>query len=230
VALCGRDLVRVQEAANVIAAETGARTLAFRTDVSVAEECQKFVDETAHAFGRLDILVTNTGGPKPGPFESVTAEAWESAFRVTLANVVHLAHAAIPHMRRQRWGRIVNITSLSTKQPIDGLVLSNSFRPAIAGLAKTLSNELGRDNILVNNVAPSYTRTDRLLDLARARAQAKGSTVESAIEEMAATIPLGRVGEPEELASVVTFLCSERASFVTGTTIAVDGGATRGLL
>jgi 3-oxoacyl-[acyl-carrier protein] reductase len=133
-------------------------------------------------------------------------------------------------MRQQKWGRIVNIASLSAKQPIDGLVLSNAFRPAIVGLAKTLAGELGRDGILVNNVAPSYTRTDRMLELARAKAQAAGITVEAAVEALAQTIPLGRVGEPEELASVVTFLCSERASFVTGVTVAVDGGATRGLL
>jgi 3-oxoacyl-[acyl-carrier protein] reductase len=229
VALCGRDEAKVREAAETIARETGARTLAVRADVGVAADCHAFVSRAAEAFGRLDILVTNTGGPGPGAFEAVDAEAWDVAFRVTLANVVHLVKAAVPHMRRQRWGRIVNIASLSARQPVDGLVLSNSFRPAILGLAKTLSNELGPDGILVNTVCPGYTRTGRLDEVAEARARATGVTPAQVIEALGQSVPLRRIAEPDELAAVVAFLCSERASFVTGTTIAVDGGATRGL-
>lgn len=229
-ALCGRDATRVREAAEAIARETGARTLAVEADVGVAEQCRAFVERAADAFGRLDILVTNTGGPKPGGFEAVGVMDWETAFRVTLANVVHLVAAALPHMRKNRWGRIVNITSLSAKQPLDGLVLSNAFRPAILGLAKTLANELGRDGILVNNVCPGYTRTDRLEELALVRAQAAGTTPAEVIAGMAQAVPLGRIAEAGELADVVTFLCSERASYLTGATIPVDGGATRGLL
>ena len=230
VALCGRDQARVSEAADQIARETGARTIAVVADVASADDSRRFVDEAASAFGRLDILVTNTGGPKPGGFEGVTFEDWEAAFRVTLANVVHLVQAAVPHMRRNHWGRILNIASLSAKQPIDGLVLSNAFRPAIAGLAKTLANELGKDGILVNTLCPGYMRTDRLQELAEVRARKAGKTPEQMIAELAAGVPLERVGTPEEFASVAAFLCSERASFVSGATIPVDGGACKGLL
>jgi 3-oxoacyl-[acyl-carrier protein] reductase len=229
VALCGREEGRVQEAAEAIARETGARTLAVRADVGVAADCQAFVDRAAEAFGRLDVLVTNTGGPRPGSFEAAGDEDWDAAYRVTIANVVHLVRAALPHMRRRRWGRIVNIASLSARQPIDGLALSNTFRPAIVGLAKTLSNELGPDGILVNTVCPGYTRTDRLEEVAQARARATGTTPEEVMEALGRSAPLGRVAEPEEVAAVVAFLCSERASYVTGATLVVDGGATRGL-
>jgi 3-oxoacyl-[acyl-carrier protein] reductase len=228
VAVCGRDEARIREAAAAIATRTGARTLAFVADVAVAAECQAFVAAAAREFGRLDVLVTNTGGPKPGGFDAVSDADWEQAYRLTLANVVQLVRAAAPHMKKNRWGRIVNITSVSAKQPVDGLVLSNAFRPAIVGLAKTLANELGRDGILVNNVCPGYTRTDRLEELARARAAA--STPERILADLAQALPVGRVAEPAELAAVVAFLCSERASYVTGATIPVDGGAVQGLL
>jgi 3-oxoacyl-[acyl-carrier protein] reductase len=229
VALCGRDEGRVREAAETIARETGARTLAVVADVAVAADCRAFVDRAAESFGRLDILVTNTGGPRPGSFEAATDEDWEAAYRVTLANVVHLVRAALPYMRRNHWGRIVNVASLSARQPVEGLVLSNTFRPAITGLAKTLSNELGRDGILVNTVCPGYTRTDRLDEVAQARARATGATPAAVIEALGQGVPLGRIAEPEEFAAVVAFLCSERASYVTGQALAVDGGATRGL-
>ena len=152
VAMCGRDEGRIHEAAEEVHRETGARTLAVVADVAVAEDCRRFVARAAEEFGRLDILVTNTGGPKPGSFDAVDDARWEEAFRTTLANVFHLARAAVPHMKKNGWGRIVNIASLSAKQPVDGLLLSNVFRPAIVGLAKTLSNE--RRWILVNTVCP----------------------------------------------------------------------------
>lgn len=229
VALCGRDETRVREAALAIAEETGARTVPLVADLASAEDCRRFVEEAAAALGRLDILVTNTGGPSPGAFFAASDADWEAAFSVTLMNVVHLVRAAIPHMKLRSWGRIVNITSLSAKEPIDGLVLSNTLRPAIVGLAKTLSNELGGEGILVNNVCPGYTRTGRLEELARVRAEARGIRADEILSELARAVPLGRVGEPEELAAVIAFLCSERASFLTGATIPVDGGACRGL-
>ena len=230
VALCSRDEARVRAAAESIERETGGRTLGVVADVGQAEACRAFVAEAAAHFGRLDILVTNTGGPRPGGFEGTDSAAWEEAFRVTLANVVNLTRAAVPHMRARGWGRIVNVTSISAKQPVDGLVLSNAFRPAIVGLAKTLSAELGRDGILVNNVCPGYTRTARLEELARVRAEAGGTSPEAVLAKLAGEVPLGRVAEPEELAAAVVFLCSERASYITGATIPVDGGACRGLL
>jgi 3-oxoacyl-[acyl-carrier protein] reductase len=230
VGMCGRDEARIREAAAAVGRESGSATRAVVADVGVAADCRRFVDETAAAFGRLDILVTNTGGPRPGGFEGVGDADWEQAFQVTLANVVHLVRAAVPHMRQSRWGRIVNVASISAKQPVDGLVLSNAFRPAIAGLAKTLANELGRDGILVNTVCPGYTRTDRLEELAHVRAEAGGTTPEQVLAELARGVPVGRVGEPEEFAAVVAFLCSERASYVSGAVIPIDGGSTRGLL
>jgi 3-oxoacyl-[acyl-carrier protein] reductase len=230
VALCGRGADAVKEAAEAIAAESGVRTLAVTADVSSPADCSRFVATAAAELGRLDILVTNTGGPRPGAFEAVAAEDWEAAFRVTLANVVALVQAAVPHMRERRWGRIVNIASLSAKQPIDGLVLSNAFRPAIAGLSKTLANELGKDGILVNTLCPGYTATDRLRELAEARAVKAGTTPAQELAAFAGGVPLGRVAAPEEFAAVAAFLCSERASFVTGAVIPVDGGASRGLL
>jgi 3-oxoacyl-[acyl-carrier protein] reductase len=205
VAMCGRDEERIREAALAVAHETAA-------------------------FGRLDILVTNTGGPKPGSFDVVEDADWEAAYRGTLCNVIHLVRAALPHMRKNRWGRIVNITSLSAKQPIDGLLLSNAFRAAVAGLTKTLANELGKDGILVNNVCPGYTRTDRLHELAHVRARAAGTTPERILSGLAQATPVGRIAEPEEFAAVVAFLCSERASYLTGATIPIDGGSSRGLL
>lgn len=230
VAVCGRDRGRIHEAAEAIARDTGARTLGVVADVGLAADCSGFVEKTAAAFGRLDVLVTNTGGPRPGAFEAVGDADWEEAFRVTLSSVVHLIRAAVPHMRKNRWGRIVNIASLSAKQPIDGLVLSNAFRPAIAGLAKTLASELGRDGILVNTVCPGYTRTDRLDELARVRSKATGVTPEEYLAGLAKLVPLGRVAEAQEFAAVVAFLCSERASYLTGATLPIDGGACRGLL
>ncbi len=230
VALCGRDAARIREAADAIAREGGRRTLAVVADVGAPEDCRRFVDEAARAFGRLDILVTNTGGPKPGGFEGVEDADWEAAYRVTLANVVSLVRSAVPHMTKAGWGRIVNVTSLSAKQPIEGLVLSNAFRAAVVGLAKTLANELGKHGILVNNVCPGYTRTDRLAELAHVRAMAAGTTPDRIITDLAQAVPLGRIAEPEEFAAVVCFLCSERASYVTGATIPIDGGAVRGLL
>jgi 3-oxoacyl-[acyl-carrier protein] reductase len=230
VALCSREEGRVREAARAIAEATGARTLAVVADVSRPEDCRRFVETAAGELGRLDVLVTNTGGPRPGGFEATTDEDWDAALRTTLANVVHLVRAAVPHMRRNRWGRIVNIASLSAKQPVDGLVLSNAFRPAIVGLAKSLASELARDGILVNTVCPGYTRTDRLEELAQHRAAAAATTAEQVLADLARDVPLGRVAEAAEFAAVVAFLCSERASYMTGATIPIDGGATRGLL
>ena len=230
VAMCGRDEGRIREAAEEIARETGASTLPVVADVGSGHDCVRFVEEAAREFGRFDFLVTNTGGPKPGAFDAVDDARWEEAFRTTLANVFHLVRAAVPHMRRNRWGRIVNIASLSAKQPIEGLLLSNVFRPAIVGLAKTLATELGPEGILVNTVCPGYTRTDRLQEVTEARARAAGTTPDKILADLAKSVPLGRVAEPEEFAAVVAFLCSEPASFLTGLTLAVDGGACKGLL
>jgi 3-oxoacyl-[acyl-carrier protein] reductase len=230
VAICGRSEERVREAATAIADETGAEVHPVVADVSDAEQCRRFVSQAAASFGRLDILVTNTGGPRPGGAFEVDEQDWADAWRSTLMNVVALVRAAVPHMRERSWGRIVNVASLSARQPIPGLVLSNAFRPAIAGLARTLADELGPQGILVNTLCPGYTRTPRLEELAAVRAEAAGTSPDAVTASLAASVPLRRIAEPDEFGAVVAFLCSERASYLTGVTLAVDGGASRGLL
>ena len=229
VAICGRHEDTIGEAARSIAEQTGSDAEPFVVDVSSGNECRRFVSSAVERFGRLDILITNSGGPRPGTFDQVGPEDWDAGFRVTLESIVNLSRAAAPEMARRRWGRIVNIASLSARQPIDGLVLSNTFRPAVVGLAKTLSLELAGSGILVNTVCPGYTRTPRLEELASVRAEATGTPPDVWLKELAGSVPLGRIAEVEEFAAVVAFLCSERASYVTGATIPIDGGAIRGL-
>jgi len=229
VAICGRDPKKIRASADFIERQTGGRVLAVTADVGSRGDCERFIGETVGAFGRLDILVTNTGGPPAGNFEATDAAEWEKAYGALLANVIHLVRAAVPHMKQAKWGRILNIASLSVKQPIDNLVLSNTFRPAIAGLSKSLSKELGPWGILVNTLCPGYTRTDRLEELAESRVKAAGITKDQYYEMLAKNVPVGRVGEPEEFASVAAFLCSERASYVSGVALQVDGGSSAGL-
>ncbi len=229
VAVCGRDPKKIRASADFIERETGGRVLAVTADVGVRADCERFIGETVGAFGRLDILVTNTGGPPAGNFEATDGAECERAYNGLLTNVINLVRAAVPHMKQAKWGRILNIASLSVKQPIDNLILSNTFRPAIAGLSKSLSKELGPYGILVNTLCPGYTRTDRLEELAESRVKAAGITKEQYYESLAKNVPLGRVGEPEEFANVAAFLCSERASYVSGLALAVDGGSSVGL-
>lgn len=230
VAMSARSAGPLAEAAAAISQRHGVETLPVAGDVASAADCRRLIDETVARFGRLDILVTNTGGPKPAPFDQLDDAAFAAAVESTLLNVVRLVRLALPHMRRNRWGRIINITSISAKQPIDGLLLSNTVRPAVIGLAKTLSVELAPDNILVNNVCPGVHATDRMEDLIEARMKAGSRSREETLHEMTAAIPLKRMGDPAGLGALVAFLASERAAFITGATIAVDGGASRGLL
>lgn len=229
VAICGRDPKKIRASADLIERETGGRVVAVTADVGSREDCERFIGETVGAFGRLDILVTNTGGPPAGNFEATDAAEWEKAYGGLLANVIHLVRAAVPHMKQAKWGRILNIASLSVKQPIENLILSNTFRPAIAGLSKSLSKELGPHGILVNTICPGYTRTDRLEELAESRVKAAGITKDQYYELLGKNVPLGRIGEAEEFANVAAFLCSERASYVSGVALAVDGGSSAGL-
>ena len=229
VAVCGRDPKKIRASADSIERETGGRVLAVTADVGQRADCERFIGETVGAFGRLDILVTNTGGPPAGGFESTDPADWERAYANLLSNVLHLVRAATPHMKKERWGRILNIASLSVKQPIDNLVLSNTFRPAIAGLSKSLSKELGPHGILVNTICPGYTRTDRLEELAESRVKSAGITKDQYYETLGKSVPLGRIGEAEEFAAVAAFLCSERASYISGVALAVDGGSSAGL-
>jgi 3-oxoacyl-[acyl-carrier protein] reductase len=188
------------------------------------------VELASEAFGAIDILVTNAGGPPPGPFESHGTEAWRHAVDLNLMSVVNLCRAVVPGMKERRWGRILNVTSIAVKQPVDGLILSNSVRAAVTGFARTLANEVAPFNITVNNLLPGYTRTERLVKLADNIASTKGITSDAAYAAWEQQIPMGRVGEPEEFAALAAFLASERAGYITAQNIAVDGGWIKGLV
>lgn len=229
VAICARHDAELAATAAAIRQETGVDVMAMAADVTKAEDIQRFVDAAAQRFGRIDILVTNAGGPPSGAFDAFSDADWQAAFNLTLLSVVRMIRAALPHLRRAGGGRIVNITSSSVKQPIEGLLFSNALRPGVVGLAKTLSFELAKDNILINNVAPGYHDTDRVKELDAARAAREGRTVAEVSGDTVKAIPLGRRGEPDDLAALIVFLCSRQSSFMTGVTIQVDGGAQRGL-
>lgn len=224
----GRDADACARTADEIARDTGAEVIAHAGDVGTPDGCAGVIDACARAFGGVSILMTNSGGPRPGSFEDLDDGAWRDAIDVTLMNVVRLVRAAEPHMRRGGWGRVVNVTSVSVREPIAGLLLSNALRAAVHGMAKTLSRELAPD-ILINNVCPGLHRTDRLEHLAEVRARDWACSKDEAFERLSAAIPLGRLGHPEELGAAAAFLCSARASFITGQSIVVDGGASVGL-
>ncbi|MCI0481358.1 MAG: SDR family oxidoreductase [Candidatus Dadabacteria bacterium] len=227
--LCARGKDDLDRAAEEIVSETGADVLAIECDVSKTADIQKVVDETVKKYKRIDILVNNAGGPPTGTFLDFSLEDWQKAIELNLFSTITFSRAALPLMKAKRWGRIVNITSVAVKQPIDGLILSNTARAGVIGLAKTLSNEFGPHNITVNNVCPGRILTDRITHLAGEKAKREGTSLEDALAAMETDVPLRRIGRPEELASLVVFLASERASYITGTTIQVDGGLTKGL-
>jgi len=231
VAINSRSPERLAEARNeLVSARDGARVEIAPADLTDPDGAENAVDEATRLLGGVDILVTNTGGPPSGPFESHGPDVWRMAIAQNLESVVNLVRSALPAMKAQRWGRIVNVTSVSVKQPVPGLILSNAIRAGVTGFAKTISNEAAPWGVTVNNVLPGFTRTERLGDLARAIAAREGITEAEAFARWEAEAPMGRIGEPEELAAVAAFLCSEKASFVTGQSVAVDGGWTRGVL
>lgn len=229
VAMCARTENTLLEAANKIRADTGAEIYAEPVDVTDGAAVQRFVEQVAKRFGRIDVCVANAGGPPAKNFLSVSIEEWRKAVDMNFMSVVHLAKAVLPHMQRHHWGRIITITSVSVKQPIVDLVLSNAVRAAVVGLIKSLSNEFGKDGILVNNVAPGYTATERLQELAGVRALAAGTSVEAVYQSWAAGAPVRRLGEPGEIADLILWLASERAAYITGQTVLADGGFYPGL-
>jgi 3-oxoacyl-[acyl-carrier protein] reductase len=228
--MCARGEEALHETAESIRKTTGASVVEIAADVSEAAGIDRVANTALDKFGKVDILVTNSGGPPSGPFESYTPEAWESATRLLLLSAVGLARAVLPGMKERRWGRILNVTSIAVKQPIEGLMLSNSLRAAVTGFARTLANDVARFNITVNNMLPGYTRTDRVEHLAKATSEKTGSSVADALAKWEREIPMGRLGEPREFAALAAFLASERASYITGSSIAVDGGWIRSLL
>ncbi|PYP90532.1 MAG: 3-oxoacyl-ACP reductase [Candidatus Angelobacter sp. Gp1-AA117] len=229
VAMCARTEQTLLEAAEQIRSETGAEIYAHAVDVTDAGAVQKFVEQAAKQFGRVDVCVANAGGPPAKNFLSITTDEWRKALDQNFMSVVHLAKAAIPYMQRHRWGRIITITSVTVKQPLADLILSNAVRAAVVGLIKSISNEFGKDGILANNVAPGFTTTERLKELAGTRALAAGVPAEKIYEQWAAETPVKRLAEPKEVADAILWLASERASYITGQTVLVDGGIYRGL-
>jgi 3-oxoacyl-[acyl-carrier protein] reductase len=229
VAICARGEEGLHDAEHELAA-LGVRTLAVPLDLADAEAPAQFVEAAAATFGRLDVLVTNSPPPPPGGVDGFTDEQYRGALEANLMSVVRMALAAVPHMRKQRWGRIVCIQSNSVKQPLDHLVLSNTARAGGQGFAKTLANEVAADGITVNTVCPGLTLTDRVYGLAEAAAARTGTTLDVALERFEKGNPMGRLGRPEEVGALCAFLASERAAFVTGTAILIDGGAYPGLL
>jgi len=228
-ALCARTQSTLDATAEEIRRETGVEVLARALDVTVYAHVREFVAEAAAHFGRLDICVANAGGPPSKTFAETTVEDWHAAAELNLMSTVYLAKETLPRMQQRRWGRFIPITSVTVKQPMEGLILSNAVRCGVGGLIKSLANEYGPSNVLVNNVCPGFTATARLVSLAETLAEKTGVSPQDIEQRWARQAPLGRVGQPEEFANLVVFLASERASYITGTSIAVDGGSVKGL-
>lgn len=229
IAMCARNPQTLQAAAERIEKLHHVEVLPQALDVTDAEAVRRFVEAIASKFGGVDICVTNAGGPPAKGFLAASLEDWRSAVDANFMSTVYFAREVIPHMQRRHWGRIITITSITTKQPVTDLVLSNAVRAAVVGLVKSLANEFGKDGILVNNVGPGYTATDRLKELAKARSAASGKSEKEIAEGWSADAPVKRLGEPREVADAIVWLASERASYVTGQTVLVDGGLYKGL-
>ena len=230
VAICALDDPYLVQAKEEIIRETGGEVIAVPADVTNAEEAKNFIRHSLDHYGTLDVLVNNAGGPPSKPFFDIDDNLWEFGFRLNLLSTILMTREAVPVMKAKRWGRIINMTSISVKQPIDGLILSNTIRSGVIGFAKSLSNELAPFNITVNNVCPGYTMTERVREVSKAVAAREGTTPEAIIKRWESEIPMGRLGKPEELAGLVAFLASEIAGFITGAAIQIDGGYYKGVM
>ena len=229
VAMCARSTDTLEAAAAQIRKQYNAEVLSEALDVTSAEAVRSFVEAVVAKFGAVDICVTNAGGPPAKGFLAASVEEWRKAIDANFLSTVYFAKEVIPYMQKRRWGRIITITSITTKQPVSDLVLSNAVRAGVVGLVKSLANEFGKDGILVNNVGPGFTATDRLKELAKARSAASGKSQQEIFDTWAVGSAQKRIGEPREVADTIVWLASERASFITGQTILVDGGAYKGL-
>ena len=213
-----------------MSAETGVEVLPVASDLSSLDGVQRLKTQTVDHFGRLDIMVNNSGGPPAGSAQGTGEELWEQAIQMSLLFFARMSREALPHLRRQGGGRIINIFASSVKQPIENLMLSAATRLGALGFSKTLADEVAKENILVNNVAPGYLRTDRMMEVVEGRARSEDISMDEAMDGLTSIIPMGRVGRPEELANLVVFLASDAASYITGATIQVDGGVIRSMI
>ncbi|MBA2645226.1 MAG: SDR family oxidoreductase, partial [Pyrinomonadaceae bacterium] len=229
--LCARGSDRLNKTCDAIATTAGVSVLGVAADLAADGDAERIVKAGIERFGRIDILVTNAGGPLAGSFETLTPEMWEDATRLLLTSVLDLTREVLPGMKERRWGRILNVTSIAAKQPVDDLMLSNSLRAAVTGFARTLANEVAPFGITVNNILPGYTRTERVEELAQSMAQRESDTTTADVRaRWEGEIPMRRLGEPREFAALAAFLASVRASYITGSSIAVDGGWIRALI
>ena len=230
VASCARERETTAATAAQIAEATGAEVRPFVADLSDAESIADLVAEVLRAFGTVHVLVNNAGGPPPGGFATLSDDDWQRAFDLTLMSAVRVTRAVLPTMRAQRWGRIINLASYSVKQPIPDILLSNSLRLGVVGWAKSIAAPLAAANILVNTVATGWARSERVAQMLASRAASSGRPTAEAEAAITSQIPLGRMARVEEIADVVAFLASERASYITGTVLPVDGGLIQGSL
>jgi len=229
VAICARTPEKLLRAADEIRKDTNAEILPIVADVSVPSRVKNLVEQTVAHFGGIDILIANAGGPPFGHFLDQPEDAWLKALELNLLSTVHLCRAVVPHMKSARWGRIIAVASFVAKQPLDGLILSNMSRAGVLGFMKSLANELGPHNILVNTVCPGTIETERLMTLFKRQAEQAGISFEDHRRNQSKSIPLQRNGLPKELANFVVFLASEKASYITGSVLQVDGGLIRSL-
>jgi 3-oxoacyl-[acyl-carrier protein] reductase len=227
--LCSREEACAVEAARKITEETGTACVGVAADVTKDEDAARFVETAKERDGRIDICVTNAGGSPATTFDTTDLDQYRRAFELNALSAIRLARLVVPQMRERRWGRVINITSISVKQPIDGLLLSNTVRAGLTGWAKTLSTEVATEGVTVNNVAPGWTLTERQAEVAESRGRAEGKSSEEMIAGWASQIPMRRLASAEEIAAAVAFLASERASYITGVTLQVDGGWVRGI-
>jgi 3-oxoacyl-[acyl-carrier protein] reductase len=228
--LCARGAEALAAARDAIAREGTAPVHAVPGDVSRLEDIDRIARSTLERFGRVDVLVTNAGGPPVGTFAIHDWDAWQRAVDLTLRSAVELTRAVLPGMRERHWGRVIHVTSLAVKQPIDGLMLSTSIRAAVTGFSRTLANEVAADGITVNTILPGFMNTERVTELNEATAAREGVPVADVERRVLGQIPTRRIGEPRELAALAAFFASERAGYITGQSIAVDGGWIRGLM
>ncbi len=229
VAMCSSDQSRIEAAGEEIRSETGSTVITKVVDVEKGDDIREFIQTVLDRWGTIDILINNAGGPPVKSFDETTDDEWHKYFNITFMSVVHAVKAVLPAMKEQKWGRIINITSISVKEPIMNLIYSNALRAAVVGLAKTLSKELGPYGITVHNVAPGFHKTDGLERIVKKRIEA-GEKAEDIYAGWEQSVPLQKIGDPGELAALVVFLASGAASYMTGNTIQVDGGRYSGLL